>query len=358
MQNLIAFFKKQDRKILHAFALILSMLCLMSLLSQTVFAQTTYVITDGERVTVHTSFTTDPTKALGEAGLSLDDDDTYVTQETLDFSTVEITIQRAQTISINNCGQLQQVSSYGETLEALFERLGFPMNGEYVVSLPLNTQTFDGMEVSIDHFVKQEETYTVEIPFETSYCYDPTMPADQEEVLIPGVAGQLLCSDLVVYKNAQEQNRTNLSQTVLEAPVKQVIMRGTGTQVRQANDLPIIGDETIVLPSGEVLTYTHVGQFKATAYTKTDEGCDETTATGSQVHPGVVAVDPKVVPYGTRMFIVTNDGAYIYGVSTAEDCGGAIKGNRLDLYFDTDAECWEFGIRACTVYFLGDANWR
>ena len=53
------------------------------------------------------------------------------------------------------------------------------------------------------------------------------------------------------------------------------------------------------------------------------------------------------------MFIVTKDGSYIYGVATAEDCGGAIKGKRLDLFYETDPECRRFGIRNCDVYFLG-----
>ena len=53
-----------------------------------------------------------------------------------------------------------------------------------------------------------------------------------------------------------------------------------------------------------------------------------------------------------RQLLVCNDGSYIYGIGTAEDCGGAIKGNRLDLYFPTTAECFKFGIKGCTVYFL------
>jgi len=69
-------------------------------------------------------------------------------------------------------------------------------------------------------------------------------------------------------------------------------------------------------------------------------------------------VDPKVIPYGTRMFIVSDDGAYVYGLSTAEDCGGAIQNKRLDLYMPTLEEAFQFGIRSCTVYFLGDAEWK
>ena len=113
-----------------------------------------------------------------------------------------------------------------------------------------------------------------------------------------------------------------------------------------------IGDGVIITADGQVLTYNKTAVFKATAYTHTDAGCDMTTATGTTVHIGTVAVDPKVIPYGTRMFIVTNDGAYVYGISTAEDCGAAIKGEELDLYFPTDPECWEFGVRMATIYFL------
>ena len=72
----------------------------------------------------------------------------------------------------------------------------------------------------------------------------------------------------------------------------------------------------------------------------------------------MVAVDPSVIPYGTRMFIVANDGSYVYGLSTAEDCGGAIQNKRLDLYMPTLEEAYAFGVRNCTVYFLGGADWR
>ena len=76
------------------------------------------------------------------------------------------------------------------------------------------------------------------------------------------------------------------------------------------------------------------------------------TYSGTVARVGAIAVDPSVIPLGTRMYIVTDDGRYIYGFCTAEDIGGSIKGNKVDLYFDTIAECWQFGVRACTVYIL------
>ena len=103
---------------------------------------------------------------------------------------------------------------------------------------------------------------------------------------------------------------------------------------------------------GQVLTYYKKAQFRTTAYSHMDAGCDMITATGTTVRVGAVAVDPTLVAYGTRMFVICNDGSYVYGIATAEDCGGGIKGNQLDLYMPTRSECFQYGKRMCTVYFL------
>ncbi len=239
----------------------------------------------------------------------------------------------------------------------LLREQGVPVGGEYVLSVPEETAVKEGMEITVSHVVNSEETYTVEIPYETSVLYDDTMAEGEEQILVPGTSGQMQRKANVVYVDTQEQDRTVLEETVLEQPVEQVKVVGTGKNAGAKRTKPLIGNGVIVLPTGEVLTYSRSAQFKATAYTQIDDVTD-TTATGTKVREGVVEVDPKVIPYGTRMFIVTNDGEFIYGLSTAEDCGGGIKGNRLDLYFDTVAQCWQFGVRDCTVYFLGDANWR
>lgn len=67
---------------------------------------------------------------------------------------------------------------------------------------------------------------------------------------------------------------------------------------------------------------------------------------------GVIAVDPTVIPYGTKMYIESADGKYIYGYAIAGDCGGAIKGKRVDLFYWSKAQCNEFGRRAVNIYFL------
>jgi len=355
MKNFFLLMMK-NRMVVRICVMIMPVIVLVSALSPVVSAQNTYVITDGTQKTVHTTFASDPAKVLKEAGVELDADDFYTTQVT--DGVAEITVQRAQLVTIDNCGDVMEVSTHGETVGALLNRVGVPVAGGYSVSLPMGTETYDGMQVTVTHTIRNNETYTVELPYETLYCEDPTLPKGEQKVLVEGSVGQATYEANVVYVNTVEQSRTVLNENVLQQPVDKVIAVGTGENVGGKNDKPLIGDGVIVLPTGEVLSYSSARQFVATAYTHTDAGCDMTTATGTTVRHGTVAVDPSVIPYGTRMFIIANDGSYVYGVGTAEDCGGAIQGNRLDLYFSTTADCFQFGVKNCTVYFLGDANWR
>ena len=348
--------KKQVRKnrLFRVLALALTVAGLVATLALTAFAQNTYVITDGDQVTVYSSFTDDPAKVLDQAGVQLSEQDYYTTAAGDGVS--EITVQRGMPVTIDHCGEQIATTSYGETVEALLERMGIATGGCYI-SVPLSANTYEGMEVSVASIHETAETYTVEIPFETAYCDDPTLPAGQEQILVEGQPGQMLCQANVVYHNTTEQQRTVVQEAVIQQPITQIVAVGTGEDVDGANQ-PIFGDGFIVLPSGEVLTYTHTDTYVATAYTMTDDGCDAFTANGNPVRTGAVAIDPSVVPYGTRMFIVTSDGEFIYGLSTAEDCGTGVDGKRVDLYMHSTAECFQFGVQECTIYFLGDANWR
>ncbi len=341
-------------------ALLLPIMCVALLLTQTVFAKNTYLINDGGRVTIHTTYATDPAEVLNEAGLELGRDDTYTTQPGLTHS--EITIQRKQEVTVIYDGKTMTVSSYGETVQELLDRIALELGEEDVVSEARNTCTYDGMTITISHVITLEESYTAAIPFETKYCYDPALKVGEERVVTEGVEGQMLYTDSVHYVDGAEISRTPLSETVVTQPVNALIALGSrvdlpnyspdAPQWSQAPSEPKIGENFIVTTSGEVLSYSHTGQFVATAYHNSDPGCTIYTYIGTLCRVGAIAVDPSVIPLGTKMYIVTNDGQYIYGYAVAEDTGGAIKGNRVDLYFDTVEECYTFGIRDCTIYFL------
>ena len=348
MRILKTFALERKNLFIRAAALVIIPLTLVLLLSQPVFAETTYVITDGSRVLVYTTTATDPETILDEAGLALGADDTYTIQAHDGNS--EITVQRGQTISINYYGEEMEVTSFGETVEELLTRLNLSWGEDDVMNLDPKQDTYDGMEFSISSIVQKEQVYTGVIPYETVYCNDATLPAGETAVLTEGINGTSTCTAAVTYVNGVETERIVLSEKVMEHPVSEIIAVGTA-EVESVNpDMPIIDENTITLPTGEVLPYTRVITSLATAY------CDKgLTATGTQARVGAIAVDPRRIPYGTRMFIMSVDGEYIYGIATAEDTGSRehIVGTRIDLHYNTRRECIQFGARDCLVYFLG-----
>lgn len=381
------FVKKKMTLLTRNTALLLVVVYIVLLLTQTAFAKNTYLINDGDRVLIHTTYATDPAEVLDEAGLELGKDDTYITQSGLGIS--EITVQRKQMVTVIYGNKTLKVSSYGETVESLLSRMKLIPTSKDVVSVPMDTATYDGMVLTISRAIEMEETYTTLIPHDTVYCYDASLEDGEEVVLTPGVDGQLLCSATVHYVDGKEVNRTIHSQAVTRQPVDEVV--AIGTYVEQAEPLPmptepiptepiptepiptepaptepkptepevpeqpesgmpVISDGIITTPSGEVLTYTQKLDVVATAYSCNGE--PGYTFSGTPARVGAIAVDPSVIPLGTRMYIVSNDGEYIYGIATAEDTGGSIKGYKIDLYFNTFDECWIFGVRDCTVYIL------
>ena len=260
-------------------------------------------------------------------------------------------------VMVVHYGNLMRTRAREETVEELLMRLKLEWKPEDVISHSLESQTEGGMTVRVDSVTTRVEQYTTTIPYDTENCNDPKLPEGTWEVLIRGVDGELSCTAEVTYINGKEISRKVLTEIQTIAPVAELVAWGTGeapaNEPIDPKGIPVIEDGYIRLPTGEVLTYTHTGTVRASAYTHTDEGCDFITSTGSRVHVGTVAVDPRYIPYGTRMFIMARSGSYVYGISEAEDCGGAIKGDRVDLYLPTYEECMEFGRRVCTVYYLG-----
>ena len=336
-----------------ALGLVLALVLTMSL---TVFAETTYFINDGDRQLVHKTDATEPAVVLEEAGLELCANDQISTEE--GFLSATITIRRAVDVTVNYYGEPISIVAYeDETLGDILTREELTFHAEDVLSQSLETLAYEGLEMSITSIVTEELVYNETIPFETSYVNDDNMKKGAEKVKTEGQNGEKIVTASVTYVNGVESTREILKEEVTVEPVKAVIAKGTGKNLKTYSSgykggEVTIGNGTITMADGTVLTYSSSRTMKATAYTHTDAGCNKTTATGTTVRWGTVAVDPRYIPYGTKMFIVSNDGSYIYGEAVAEDCGGAIKNDKIDLYMPTYSQCISFGRRTCTVYFL------
>ena len=322
-------------------------LFLAGVLGQCVFA-TTWTILDGGRVYSSTGFLREPEAILRAAGVEL----SSVAAYTREAET--ITVHRNPRVTVVYHGQQIETEIQGETAGELLEKLGLSLDVNDRLSVPEETVLEAGMTFRVDRVLQREERRTQVEPYEVITYYASYLPEGERVVLTKGRDGELLLSEFVCYVNSVETQRELLEQTRTLAPQAEIQALGTGGVTGPGiTQEPIIGDGVILLPTGEKLDYTRVDYVRATAYTHSDPGCTSTTATGTKVHHGTVAVDPRYIPYGTRMFIMASDGSYIYGLCEAEDCGGDIKGDRVDLYLPNTEACMEFGRRRCTVYFLG-----
>ena len=112
------------------------------------------------------------------------------------------------------------------------------------------------------------------------------------------------------------------------------------------------GEDKPAEGSAELTIGEPLGEFRLTAYCPCAKCCGKTdgiTATGTTATEGrTIAVDPRVIPYGSTVTIYFADGtSHTY---TAEDCGGAIKGNRIDVFFDSHEDARAFGVQSAMVY--------
>ena len=224
-------------------------------------------------------------------------------------------------------------------------------------------QADGSVAVTVERPVTTYEEQVVELlPYDTLRQADPDLLLGEEQVVQAGVQGAVSARSRVVTDPDGSLSITSMGTTVSQ-PVDEIVAYGTQVEPVTQSWLSVTddvlthidanadGSGTLTTASGQELPYTQVLSCKATAYT-TQRQSWKKTATGTTARVGAIAVDPRVIPYGTRMFIVSADGSITYGVATAEDCGGNIKGNRIDLFFDTYDECVSFGVRACDVYLL------
>ena len=110
---------------------------------------------------------------------------------------------------------------------------------------------------------------------------------------------------------------------------------------------------TFTTSKGDTYSFSQTLTLEATAYTA---GPGALCSTGRLARVGVVAVDPKYIPYGTEMFIMSADGSFVYGMAIAGDCGGAIDNYDVDLYMNSRRTCLTFGRQDVVAYIIESDN--
>lgn len=207
-----------------------------------------------------------------------------------------------------------------------------------IVSPSLDTVLEGDTVIEISRVSTGTVTETEIIEYETERVETDKLYKGETEVKTKGENGKTEYTYAVTYVDGEETDRTLVSKQVVKQAVNKVVLVGTKKKPEVT---------TASTPSSYKAVYT----MKASAYTYGDDGGNH-TATGIRPYKGVVAVDPSVIPLGTKLYIEASDGSYIYGEAVAADTGGSIKGNRIDLFLNSERECSRFGRRTVNVYVL------
>lgn len=175
---------------------------------------------------------------------------------------------------------------------------------------------------TLTRFSEEEIQVSIPIPFEVEYIDDSESEIGTKEILQEGINGQRTEIYLVKYWYGEETERRLLDVQVTE-PQKQLVSRGTKIIWRE-----------LETPDEGGLKYWRKLRVWATSYDGNCVGCRGRTYSGTLVRHGTLAVDPSVIALGTRVYIPG------YGMGKAEDIGGGIEGNRLDLGFEDVSKGW------------------
>ncbi len=281
-------------------------------------------------------------EAIIDAELNLSEYDLVsVPLNTLVDDTEVVVIKRAADIFVKDgLKDVYSVKTAYENAEDILFQHDIAVDGNDIVS-------FDGKTLEIIRVEIKSETVTNEIPFETVYEDDSSLYMGTNKTVTEGVAGSEVFVYENLYHNGEFVERELISQEITAEPVNKVVKRGT-----KLKPIPAPRAASALTPP---TSYSKVITCRATAY----DGSYETlgklnprTALGAVPTVGTVAVDPRVIPLGTKLYITSVDGSYVYGYGFAGDTGGAIKGNRVDLFMGSRREALSFGSRTVNVYIL------
>lgn len=291
---------------------------------------------------------------LNEQGIAVGNTDKInIAEDTELNDNEEIIVRRGKEIKVvTPSSEETVVVTSADTHEALREA-GYAADAMDEIKM-------DGENIAASETVELRSVYstyenvTEDIPFETIYEEDESLYEGEETVAFEGAAGQKTISYKVdMYEDGTEKSRTVMSETITAEPVDAVIKKGTKKKpVPTSAPVQKTASETAGTING--YKYTKKITMSGTAYTNSpaENAGYSVTAMGTQLRRGVAAVDPSVIPLGSRLYVVSADGSFVYGTAVAEDTGGAIKGNKIDLCFTSSGEAKSFGRRDCIVYVL------
>ncbi len=311
----------------------------------------------GEEITVMLAKGT-VADVLNKARIEIDDSKIVVPSEESEITEdTKITISNAVNISVTADGESNEVSvSEGNVVDSL-NSAGYDIDDNDVLSISRDSDVWDGMKVKIQRVTYKEETTTEKIKYDSVTKKSDKLALGKTKVQTEGEDGEKLITEKCKYVDGKKVSSEVVESKVVKEPVDEITLVGTagtssaGTSASGSSSGSAKATGTFTDQNGNVVEYSRVVTGSGTAYTAS---AGALTATGVAAYYGGVAVNPNVIPYGSKLYIESTDGSVVYGYATAVDTGGALMSGSavVDCFYNTYAECVSFGRHNVNVYVL------
>lgn len=304
-----------------------------------VFKEKSVVLTlDGKTLTVKTN-APDVAGFLREQKITHQDQDLIFPPLSSSIEEgMHIVIEHATSVIVELDGKKKKVLTVASTVRGAIQQAGVELGEADKITPGPEVRITKNLQIIIIKAVISLDSNRVAVPYRTITQEDSSLPKGRAVVVQEGKEGLALQIYNVKSVDNQEIERELHAQRYICAPVDEVIKVGTKRVVSakpaRTGSTPAV---TVSRGGGRTLV------LKGTAYSP-GHGSGYGTASGMRAQYGVVAVDPRVIPLGTKLYV---EG---YGEAVAGDTGGAIKGNRIDLCYNSESECVAFGRRDVVVH--------
>ncbi|UOQ44684.1 ubiquitin-like domain-containing protein [Halobacillus salinarum] len=274
---------------------------------------------------------------------------------------MDIQVNHAREVAINDGGEKKKVWTTASTVADFLDSQDIKLNKLDELKPGKNAALADHPDVTITRIEKVTDIVEDDQPYTVVTKKDHSIPKGEERVLSSGEKGKVTKKYEVIIKNGKETSRKLIDKKINKKSEKRVVAIGTKESApKNTNRTVATASTNQSSSSSNKITQTasrgNTSSSKtlymhATKYTANCSGCSGITATGINLkaNPGmkVVAVDPSVIPLGSRVWV---EG---YGYAVAGDTGGAIQGNRIDLFVSSRGEALSYGSRNVKVKILG-----
>ena len=254
-------------------------------------------------------------------------------------------------IRVNADGESTDITMLDGTVDMALTFAGVTLGAQDEMNVKASDAVYDGLVINVDRVMLRQRTESETVAFETENQFTYDLKPGESKVIQKGENGTTEYVYEERFVNGTLDKTTKVSETVVKEPVKEIVQKGRLAPGATMSPLPY---DIELDKNGVPVHYSKVYTGSATAYTNDRGLCGTTTSIGLKAQVGVVAVDPKVIPYGTELYIVSCDGSYVYGYAIAGDTGGAMRAGTaiVDLFMNTYEDCVDFGRRNCNLYVI------